>query len=390
MGKAVGHADRYEENRWGFTTRAIHKGQTPDPVTGATIMPIYQTSTYTQKLDGNPAPYEYARGDSPNRDALEEALASLEGGDFAVSFASGMAAGDAVLRRLAPGDHIIAGADLYGGVYRLLESIYRPQGIRTDYCDLSRPDWVNRIQPATRLVWLETPTNPLLQIAPMEFITEAAHRRNLEVVVDNTFASPYLQNPLQWGADLVMHSMTKYIAGHSDVIGGIVAGRSTSWREHLTFVRNAAGAVISPFDAWLTLRGLKTLALRMERHSENAGRIAEWLAAQPAVGAVYYPGRQRGWQQQMRLPGGMVSFVLKDAGAEEAFRVLRRLRVFSVAESLGGVESLASHPATMTHAALPPEERERRGIVAGLIRLSVGIEDLGDLLADLEQALAPS
>jgi cystathionine beta-lyase/cystathionine gamma-synthase len=353
-------------------------------------MPIYQTSTYTQKLDGAPVRYEYARGDSPNREALESALASLERGSFGVVFASGMAACDAVLRRLTPGDHIIAGLDLYGGTYRLLESIFRPQGIIIDYCDLSQPGWESNVIPASRMVWMETPSNPLLQLTDIAQVAYSAHAHHLTLVVDNTFASPYLQNPLEWGADLVVHSTTKYIAGHSDVIGGAVIGRQEAWREHLTFLRNAAGAVISPFDAWLTLRGLKTLALRMQRHCGNAEKVAKLLAHNPQVERVYYPGLHGDLPAQMRLGGGMVSFVLSDDQPGAAYRVLRRLRLFAAAESLGGVESLASQPATMTHAALPAEERRRRGISDSLVRLSIGIEDPEDLLEDLEQALSRS
>lgn len=356
-------------------------------MTGATTMPIYQTSTYTQKLDGKPVAYEYARGDSPNREALEAALASLERAEYAVVFASGMAACDAVLRRLSPGDHVIAGLDLYGGTYRLLETVFRPAGIVIDYCDLSDPGWEQHVLPASRMVWMETPSNPLLQLTDIGAVARLAHAHHLTLVVDNTFASPYLQNPLEWGADVVVHSTTKYIAGHSDVIGGAVVGRQAAWQEHLRVLRNTAGAVMGPFDAWLTMRGLKTLALRMQRHCDNARLVAEFLAGDSRIGRVYYPGLDGALPGQMRLGGGMVSFELRQGDLHSAYRFLRSLRLFSVAESLGGVESLASHPATMTHAALPLEERNRRGIADSLVRLSVGIEDPGDLLSDLKQAL---
>ncbi|SMC02757.1 cystathionine gamma-lyase [Sulfobacillus thermosulfidooxidans DSM 9293] len=384
---ATANQSKNQHEEWGFSTRAIHQAQTSLDQSRATTMPIYQTSTYTQVLDGTPVHYEYGRGDSPNREALEDTLTALENGQFAVVFGSGMAACDAILRHLNPGDHIIAGLDLYGGVYRLLEQVYRQHHIAVDYCTFDTDDWVTRIRPTTRLVWLETPTNPLLHVIDIERVTQKAHLHDLTVVVDNTFASPYLQNPLCLGADLVVHSMTKYIAGHSDVIGGVVIGGDARWRESLQFLRNATGPILGPFDAWLILRGVKTLALRMQQHTQNALHIVQFLKTHPRVSQLYYPEGQVAYSKQMRGGGGMISFVLKDADTTHVYEVLRKFRVFAVAESLGGVESLVSHPATMTHSAIPEEERNRRGIVPGLIRLSVGIEDVKDLIADLEHAL---
>ncbi|MHB1612452.1 MAG: trans-sulfuration enzyme family protein [Sulfobacillus sp.] len=380
----------------GFSTRAIHVGQDPDPTTGATIVPIYATSTYTQDSLGHHKGFEYGRGDNPTRLALETALASLEQGTHAFAFASGLAASDVVVRLLPPGSHIIAGHDLYGGVYRLFQSVYHPDVYPVTYLDLSDADTFERaLLPATRLLWLETPTNPLLQVYDIKKLSQIAHAHGLLVVVDNTFASPYLQNPLVDGADFVVHSTTKYIGGHSDVLGGAVVVRDDAWAEQLKFVQNAAGAIIGPFEAWLTLRGMKTLALRMERHCLNAGKLATFLAQHPGVRTVYYPGLLQGEplaiaRRQMRGFGGMISFELNtepDQALESAQEVLSRFRVFSLAESLGGVESLVGHPATMTHAAIPRDIRQARGIRDGLIRLSVGIEDEMDLLSDLQYAL---
>lgn len=377
----------------GFHTRAIHVGQAPDPTTGATVPPIYATSTYTQSGLGEHKGYEYGRGDNPTRQALEEVMASLEKGLHAAAYASGLAASDAVLRLLAPGQEVIAGEDLYGGVYRLFERIYRSQGLSVEYVDLLDLDRLeSRVSPKTRMIWLETPTNPLLQIFDIEAIAEIAHRKGLWLVVDNTFASPYLQNPLDHGADIVVHSTTKYVAGHSDVLGGMVVVRDREIYDRLKFLQNAAGAILGPFEAWLTLRGLKTLGVRMQRHCDNAEQVAKFLSSHPDVERVYYPKfgdlRQKQLaEHQMRAFGGMVSFTLKDKRRPTVERVLKRFSIFSLAESLGGVESLVGHPATMTHAAIPLAEREARGITEGLIRLSVGIEDLPDLIQDLTQAL---
>lgn len=375
----------------GFNTRAIHVGQPPDPSTGATVPPVYLTSTYTQSGLGEHKGYEYGRGDNPTRQALESVIASLEHGRFGFAFASGMAAADAVLRLLSAGDGIVAGEDLYGGVYRLFERVLRRHRIDTQYVDLSNVDALSRaIGPRTRLLWLESPTNPLLQVVDIENLARIAHERGVTVVVDNTFASPYLQNPLDLGADIVLHSMTKYIGGHSDVLGGMVVVRDPRLAEDLRFLQNAIGAILGPMEAWLTLRGVKTLGVRMDRHGANAQAVADFLSHHPAVSRVYFPGLANGQtrhviDRQMRGFGGMVSFALADA--RRVPQVLKRFRVFALAESLGGVESLVGHPATMTHAAVPREEREKRGITDGLIRLSVGIEDVADLLADLDQAL---
>jgi len=378
---------------WGFSTRAIHAGQEADPATGATIVPIYATSTYTQSAPGVHKGYEYSRSGNPTRKALETALAALEDGEMALAFASGLAATTAVFASLLrPGDEVLAAADLYGGTFRLLEKVFQPWGLAARYIDDPSPaSFASHITPRTRLVWIETPTNPLLRILDIAAIAEVSHRSKVPLAVDNTFASPYLQQPLRLGADLVVHSTTKYLGGHSDVIGGCVVGRR-ELLEPIRFYQNAAGAVPSPFDAFLVLRGLKTLAVRMEQHSANAQALAEWLASHPAVEQVYYPGlpSHPGHEiarRQMRHFGGMLSLRLRGSG-EKARRFLSRLHLISLAESLGGVESLACHPATMTHASIPREVREARGIDEALVRLSIGIEDLQDLRRDLEQALA--
>lgn len=376
----------------GFNTRAIHVGQSPDPTTGATVPPLYLTSTYTQPELGRHLGYEYGRGDNPTREALEEVLAALEGGLGAVAFASGMAASDAVLRGLKPGDSIVASVDLYGGVYRLLERVYRPQGVTIHYGDLSSDQALQRLigDGHPQLVWLETPSNPLLTVIDVAQVARMSRAVGARLVVDNTFASPYNQNPLALGADVVVHSTTKYIGGHSDVIGGAVVVRDDSLRQEFRFIRNTAGATLGPFEAWLTLRGVKTLGVRMEQHAHNARRIADFLASHPLVDRVYYPAFEPLYRLgQMKTPGGMISFSLKSQGdaLSQAKKMLGGLKLFSLAESLGGVESLAGHPATMTHAAVPRAERERRGITDGLIRLSVGIEDADDLLSDVAGAL---
>ncbi|MCY0898436.1 MAG: PLP-dependent aspartate aminotransferase family protein [Firmicutes bacterium] len=378
----------------GFNTRAIHVGQAPDPVTGATIPPLYLSTTYTQPALGQHLGYEYGRNDNPTRQALEEALASLEEGIGAVTYASGMAASDAVLRTLQPGDRVVASDDLYGGVYRLLERVYRPQGIATTYVDALNADALKTAlkETAPRLVWIESPSNPLLKVIDIAHVGSLCRQYGATLVVDNTFASPFNQTPLTLGADIVVHSTTKYIGGHSDVMGGAVVVKDRALYETLRFIRNAAGATLGPFEAWLTLRGLKTLGLRMRQHAENAAQVAEFLAHHPLVETVYYPAFQGELtQRQMKTPGGMVSFRLKVDAQRSAYEVVKlvldRFRLFSLAESLGGVESLVGHPATMTHAALSPQERAQRGILDTVIRLSVGIEDVNDLLTDLAQAL---
>ncbi|MFO0880047.1 MAG: cystathionine gamma-synthase [Gemmataceae bacterium] len=375
----------------GFATRAIHAGQDADPATGATVVPIYATSTYTQAAPGQHKGYEYSRSGNPTRTALETCLAALEGGEKGLAFASGLAATTAVLSILRPGDEVVAASDLYGGTYRLLERVFRPWGLVTHYTDDPRPEGFARLMtPRTKLVWIETPTNPLLQLVDIAAVAEVAHRGGALLAVDNTFASPYLQQPLRIGADLVVHSTTKYLGGHSDVVGGAVVGRAELLGP-IQFYQNAAGGVPGPFDAYLTLRGLKTLEVRMQKHCSNARRLASLLVEQPQVEQVYYPGlpSHPGHElaaRQMRDFGGMVSLRLR-GGAEAARRFLTRTRLFSLAESLGGVESLVCHPATMTHASIPAEIRLARGVDDGLIRLSVGIEDVEDLEADLQAAL---
>jgi cystathionine gamma-lyase len=375
----------------GFSTRAIHAGQDADPATGATVVPIYATSTYTQEAPGKHKGYEYSRSGNPTRTALETCLAALEGGERGLAFASGLAATTAVLSLLKPGDEVAAAADLYGGTYRLLERVFRPWGLVARYTDDPSPAAFARlIGPKTRLVWIETPTNPLLQILDIAAIAEVAHKAGALLAVDNTFASPYLQQPLALGADIVVHSTTKYLGGHSDVVGGAVVGRR-ELLQPVAFYQNAAGGVPGAFDAWLTLRGIKTLAVRMDRHCANARRLAGWLAEQPQVEKVYYPGLPDHpghdlARRQMRDFGGMISIRLR-GGKEGAVRFMTHTRLFSLAESLGGVESLACHPATMTHASIPADQRHARGVTDGLVRLSVGIEDADDLQEDLHRAL---
>jgi cystathionine gamma-lyase len=378
---------------WGFATRAIHAGQDADPATGATVVPIYATSTYTQAAPGQHKGYEYSRSGNPTRTALESCLAALEGGERGLAFASGLAASTAVVQALLkPGDEVAAAADLYGGTYRLLERVFKPWGLVSRYTDDPSPAGFQKIITAkTKLVWIETPTNPLLQILDIAALAELAHKAGALFAVDNTFASPYLQQPLRLGADLVVHSTTKYLGGHSDVIGGAVIG-GKELLQPIAFFQNAAGGVPGPFDAFLTLRGIKTLAVRMDKHCGNARNLASWLAEQPSIQRVYYPGLPSHpghdvARKQMRDFGGMISVVVK-GGKEAALRLLTRTRLFSLAESLGGVESLIGHPATMTHASIPAAVREARGVVDGLVRLSVGIEDGDDLQADLKQALA--
>jgi cystathionine gamma-lyase len=381
-----------ETPRPGFATLAIHAGQDADPATGATVVPIYATSTYTQEAPGKHKGYEYSRSGNPTRTALETCLAALEGGERGLAFASGLAATTAVLSLLRPGDEVVAAADLYGGTYRLLERVFRPWGLVTRYTeDPSPAGFARLLSPATKLVWIETPTNPLLQLVDIAAVAEVAHKGKALLAVDNTFASPYLQQPLRLGADLVVHSTTKYLGGHSDVVGGAVVG-SRELLQPIAFYQNAAGGVPGPFDAWLTLRGLKTLAVRMERHCVNARRLAPWLAEQPQVERVFYPGLpghpgHEVAKRQMKDFGGMISVRLR-GGKEGALRFMTRTKLFSLAESLGGVESLVCYPATMTHASIPADVRQARGVDDGLVRLSVGIEDVDDLQEDLRRALS--
>lgn len=381
-----------DNKSFGFATQAIHVGQAADLATGATVVPIYATSTYTQEAPGKHKGFEYSRSGNPTRAALETCLAALEGGERGLAFASGLAATTAVLSALKPGDEVAAAADLYGGTFRLLDKVFKPWGLVTKYTEDPTPAGFARIlTPATKLVWLETPTNPLLQILDIAAIAKSAHNVGAKLAVDNTFASPYLQQPLRLGADLVVHSTTKYLGGHSDVVGGAVIG-DKEIMQPIAFYQNAAGAVAGPFDAWLTLRGIKTLAVRMEQHCRNAGQLATWLAEQPQVEKVYYPGLATHpghaiAARQMRGFGGMISLRLK-GGKGPALSMLSRTKLFSLAESLGGVESLIGHPATMTHASIPVEIRQARGVDDGLVRLSVGIEDVNDLREDLKQAMA--
>jgi cystathionine gamma-lyase len=378
-----------------FATKAIHAGVEPDPATGAIMTPVYLTSTYAQSAPGQHKGYEYSRSDHPTRAVLERNLASLEGVEYGLAFASGLAAENAVLSLLQPGDHVVATRDLYGGTYRLFEQVWAKYGIEFTYADGDDLDALRRaFRPNTKLLWVETPSNPMLTIVDLRAVCELAHAHGARVVVDNTFATPYLQQPFEFGADIVVHSTTKYLGGHSDVVGGALCLRDGALYEQLKFYQNAAGAVPGPLDCFLVLRGIKTLALRMEKHCENARRIAEYLAQHPEVKQVRYPGlpthpghaRAR---QQMRDFGGIVTMELH-GGVERAMRFLSSTRLFTLAESLGGVESLMCHPATMTHASVPPEERARIGITDALIRLSVGVEDAEDLLEDLEQAIEKS
>lgn len=384
----------FELGQFGLGTKAVHAGQAPDPTTGAVMTPIYQTSTYAQSAPGVHQGHEYARVTNPTRTALEGNLAALESAAFGICFSSGVAATDAIVRCLRPGDHILASNDLYGGTYRLMKQVFGPFGIESDFVDMSDLSVVkSALKANTKLVWIETPTNPLVRVVDLKALCDLAHANGAAAAVDNTFASPILQRPLEWGADLVVHSTTKYLGGHSDVIGGAVCTNSSEWNEKLRFLIKSAGAVPGPMDCFLTLRGTKTLQIRMERHCSNAQAIAEYLENHPKIGKVYYPGLpsfagHELAKRQMDGFGGMVSFLLKNDNIKDATTVMSSTNLFTLAESLGGVESLMNHPATMTHASIPKAEREAAGLSDTLIRLSVGIEDLKDLISDLEQALA--
>ncbi len=364
-----------------FATKAIHAGQEPDPSTGAIMTPIFQTATYVQAGLGEHKGFEYGRTSNPTRSALEGCIAALEEGRYGLAFASGMAAESAILSLLSSGDHIVSCDDLYGGSYRIFERVMRRYNVETSYVPVGNPAaYEKAIRPNTKMIWLETPTNPLLRLVDIQAIAEIAHRRNLLVVVDNTFASPYFQQPLRLGADIVVHSTTKYINGHSDVIGGALVLNNEEAYEAIKFYENAAGGVPSPFDSWLTLRGIKTLAIRMRQHEENAGLVAKFLAEHPRVEEVYYPGLPSHpdhelAKRQMSGFGGMVSFQFKGT-YEDVTQLVRRFKVFALAESLGGVESLVCHPASMTHGSIPKDTREARGLTDTLLRLSVGIEDI--------------
>ncbi len=376
----------------GFATDAIHVGQEPDPETGAIIVPIYQTSTFVQEELGKHKGYEYARTANPTRAALERNLACLEGGQHAHAFASGMAAINAVMTLEKAGDHIVAGHNLYGGTFRLFERVLRDFRLEFSYVNTSRTEEVEKaFRPNTRLLFIESPTNPVMEITDIAACAQLAHVRGVRLVVDNTFMSPYFQRPLELGADIVIHSTTKYLNGHSDGVGGAVITNDAQLAERLKFIQNAAGAIMGPLDCWLVLRGVKTLAVRMCQHNLNGMAIASFLAQHPKVNCVHYPGLPSHPQhelakKQMSGFGGMLSF--ETGSLEKAKKLLKSVRVCSLAESLGGVETLISHPATMTHASIPPEERRRIGITDDLVRISVGIEDQDDLIRDLDQALA--
>ena len=374
-----------------FGTRAIHAGQRPDPLSGAIMPPVYQTSTYVQEGMGRHKGYEYARGKNPTREALERNVAALEGGRHGFAFASGMACLDSIMKLFRAGDHILCGESAYGGTFRLFDKILRHYGLTFTFLDTRDPQCVaDACTPATRAVVVETPTNPLMRITDLSAVAQIAHRANARLIVDNTFATPFFQRPFEHGADIVYHSTTKYLNGHSDMIGGICVVQDDQLAEQIQFIANAAGAVPGPFDSWLALRGTKTLHLRMPRHDANARRIAPWLAERLGEQNVIYPGLPTHPQhalaaRQMSGFGGMITIEL--GTRDRAARILERVRVFSLAESLGGVESLISHPASMTHASVPPEQRARLGITEGMVRLSCGVEDVEDLLEDLEQAL---
>ena len=380
-------------NKNNLGTKFIHAGAHPDPSTGAIMTPIYQTSTYVQSAPGVHKGYEYARSQNPTRFALEEAFAVIENGKFGLAFASGVAATDAVMRLLVPGDEVIAAHDMYGGSFRLFSKVHEKMGIKFKYVDTSLVENVaNAITPATKLIWVETPTNPLMNITDIAAVANIGKKHNCIVCVDNTFASPYLQNPLDDGATIVMHSATKYLGGHSDVIQGCLVINDEALRDQLYFIQKSTGAVPGPQDCFLVLRGIKTLHVRMQRHCENGEKVAAYLRQHPKVAKVYWCGftdhpNHAIAKRQMRGFGGMMSFTLKDDSVTAATKVLSSTKIFSLAESLGGVESLINHPASMTHASIPREQRIANGLSDGLIRLSVGIEDAEDIIADLAQAI---
>ncbi|MEE9218180.1 MAG: PLP-dependent aspartate aminotransferase family protein [Acidobacteriota bacterium] len=375
----------------GFSTDAIHAGQPPDPATGSVTVPIYQTSTYVYEELGKHRGFDYARTINPTRLALERCAAALESGAHACAYASGMAAIDAVMNLIEAGDHVVASSNLYGGTFRLFEHVLRRHGLEFTFVDTSAPGAIEEaLCPRSRLVYVETPTNPMLSLTDLSEVARLCKARALLSVVDNTFMSPFFQRPLEIGIDVVVHSTTKYLNGHSDSVGGIAITRRAELAQRLAFIQNSAGAILSPFDSWLVLRGLKTLPLRMERHDHNARKVAQFLGAHPKVERVYYPGLPEHPQhalacRQMSGFGGMLSFMLPDYAA--AKRALDRLRLCALAESLGGVETLICHPASMTHASVPEQERLRLGITEGMVRLSVGVEDVGDIVADLEHGL---
>lgn len=375
-------------------TLVLHAGIEPDPTTGAIMTPIFQTSTYVQAAPGDHKGYEYARTQNPTRDVLQKNLAALEGTKHGLCFSTGMGAVDACAKLLSPGDEVVSTNDLYGGTYRMFTKVFAQYGIKFHFVDMSDEHAVRAVMSdRVKMVWVETPTNPLLRIIDIELMIAIGHEFNSIVVVDNTFASPYLQNPAKMGADIVMHSATKYINGHSDVVMGVLCTSSDDLRDRLAFIQNSCGATPGPMDCFLTLRGIKTLHIRMQRHCENGAKVAHWLKDHPKVGQVFWPGFESHpnhavAKRQMRDFGGMISFTLKDDAINKALTFLKSTRLFSLAESLGGVESLVGHPATMTHASIPKAEREANGLKDSLIRLSVGIEHVDDLIGDLDAALA--
>ncbi|WP_422349382.1 cystathionine gamma-synthase [Flagellimonas sp.] len=376
-----------------FNSKTIHGGQQPDKAYGAVMPPIYQTSTYAQSTPGGHMGYEYSRSANPTRTALENALASIENGNYGLAFASGLSAMDAVIKLLNPGDEVVSTNDLYGGSYRLFKQVFEKYGITFHFIGMQDPAAIEaKINEKTKLIWVETPTNPMMNIIDIKAVSDLAKKHNLLLAVDNTFATPYLQRPLDLGADIVMHSATKYLGGHSDVVVGALVVKDKALADQLYFIQNASGAVCGPMDSFLTLRGIKTLHVRMQRHCENGQAIAKFLLNHPKIEKVYWPGFENHpnhdiAKSQMDGFGGMISFITKGSSYEDAIKIVEKLEVFTLAESLGGVESLAGHPASMTHASIPKEEREKSGVVDALIRLSVGIEDVNDLIADLEQAI---
>jgi len=376
-----------------FNTKTIHGNQQHDPSTGAVMPPIYQTSTYAQASPGDHKGYEYSRTGNPTRTALENAFASIENGKFGLAFGSGLAAIDCVIKLLSPGDEVVSTNDLYGGSYRIFTKIFENYGIKFHFIGMENADNVESyISEKTKLIWVETPTNPMMNIIDIKAVSKVAKKHQVLFAVDNTFATPYLQNPLDLGADIVMHSATKYLGGHSDVVMGALIVNDNELADKLYFIQNSCGAVCGPMDSFLVLRGIKTLHVRMQRHCENGKIVANFLANHPKVEKVYWPGFENHpnheiAKKQMKDFGGMVSFVTKGNKIEDAFKIVENLKIFTLAESLGGVESLSGHPASMTHASIPKEEREKTGVVDSLVRLSVGIEDEGDLIADLKNAL---
>lgn len=381
------------EKKLRFNSATIHGGQSPDPAYGAVMPPIYQTSTYAQSTPGGHKGFEYSRTHNPTRQALEKSIASIENGQYGLAFASGLAAMDAVMKLLKPGDEVISTNDLYGGSYRLFMKIFEDFGLKFHFVGMNDLAEVTKvINPRTKLIWVETPTNPMMNVVDITAIANIAKEHQLLLAVDNTFASPYLQQPLNFGADIVMHSATKYLAGHSDVVLGSLVVNDSDLHQRLAFIQNASGAVPGPMDSFLTLRGIKTLHVRMQRHCENGQLVAAYLAAHPKIEKVFWPGfdthpNHEVAKKQMNDFGGMLSFIPKGADYKAAIKIIENLRLFTLAESLGGVESLAGHPASMTHASIPKEEREKSGVVDALIRLSVGIEDAQDLIDDLAQAI---